>query len=64
MSIFLRILAVILFLIGLLAGGCSLVVTPFVVQDGDLGIAPIWLAGFAIGALMIWGSIALWRGRD
>jgi hypothetical protein len=64
MTIFLRLLAVILFLIGLLAGGCSLFVTPIVFQDGDMGVTPIWLAGFAVGALLIWAAVAIWRSRD
>ncbi|MFO1201593.1 MAG: hypothetical protein U1E58_03030 [Tabrizicola sp.] len=61
MNIFLRILAVLFFLIGLLAGGCSLVFAPTVFGYGDLGVAPIWLAGVAAAVAFIWAAVAIWK---
>ncbi len=54
--------ALILFLVALLAGGCSLYFTALGgIIFGDPGLLLIWLSGFLLCAAAIWGGRRLWR---
>ena len=60
----LRLLAVILFLLAFVTGGCSVVFTYLLVGDpAGSAILPFWLAGLAIGGLCLWAGVALWRAK-
>ena len=58
-----RLFAVLLFLVALVCGGCSIAFAPLVLGDlsGGGGVPGIWVSGLVIAALCIWGGIALWR---
>lgn len=62
MTVLLRLIALIFFLVALLTGGCSLVFSALVISDpaGD-GILPVVLVGFLVGGLSLWAGVALWR---
>lgn len=62
MTIFLRLLALLLFLIALLTGGCSIVFSVIAVFDpaGD-AILPFVAVGFVIGIPAFFAGRALWR---
>ena len=54
----------VLVLVAFLSGGCSLVFSEFVVGSmTDTGLLLIWLSGFGVCALSIWGAIRLLRPR-
>ena len=55
------ILGVVLMMIGILAGGCSVVFAPMM-NGNDNILLLIWLSGFAIAAAAIWGAVRLLRG--
>lgn len=55
-----RLFAVVLILLGLLAGGCSLGFTSFI--GGDSGAAALWLLGVLAALACGLGARALWRG--
>ena len=62
MAVVLRLLALLLFLIALLTGGCALVFSVVGLLDpAGSAVVPFVLVGFAIGAPCLWGGIALWR---
>ena len=53
-----------LILVGVLAGGCSLMFTPSLFDSGGFGgsgIFPIWAGGIVIGALGLWLGILVLR---
>jgi hypothetical protein len=52
-----------LLFVGAMAGGCSLVFSPFILSDpwSDFGLLIIWLAGLLIGGVALWGSVRLFR---
>ena len=54
---------VVLFLLAILSGGCSLVFTTTIFQDlgGSADVVMIWASGLLLGALSLWGAIALFR---
>ena len=54
---------VILVLLAILSGGCSLAFSTIVFSNlsGDAGVLMIWLGGILIAALSIWGAIVLFR---
>jgi hypothetical protein len=49
-----RILLVLLGIVFLLPGVCSLAFSPFIFQGPDPGLVLIWLSGLAIAAFGIW----------
>lgn len=55
------ILGVVLMMIGILTGGCSLAFTSMI-RGNDNILLLIWLSGFGIGGLSIWGAFRLLRG--
>lgn len=60
----LRLLAVILFLLAFVTGGCSIIFTFLMVGDpAGSAILPFWLAGLATGGLCLWAGLALWRAK-
>ena len=62
-----RLLAGIMFLLGSLAGGCSLVFSFQALselwRDFDPSILLVWLSGFGFGALFFRFGITLWRTK-
>lgn len=55
---------ILLLLVALLSGGCSLAFSGFVAGSmTDTGLMLIWLSGFGLSALSIWGAIRLLRPR-
>ncbi len=57
---------IVLLLVAILSGGCSLLFSTWVLGDlsGDAGVLMIWLGGILIAALSIWGAIVLLRRPD
>ena len=54
----------VLVLVAILSGGCSLVFSGFALQSmSDSGLMLIWLSGFALCALSLWGAVRLFRVR-
>lgn len=54
----------VLVIVGVLAGGCSLVFTPSLFGSGEFegsGNLPIWAAGLAIAGIGIWGGTTVLR---
>lgn len=62
MTVLLRLIALIFFLVALLTGGCSLFFGAIALTDpaGD-AIFMIVLIGLAIGGASLWAGLALWR---
>ena len=62
MTVLLRLIALVLFLVAFLSGGCSLLFTAFVFTEPAGGaILLIVLTGFALGGFCLWAGLALWR---
>jgi hypothetical protein len=50
----------VLVLVAILSGGCSLVFSGFALQSAaDPGLMMIWLSGFVLCALSLWGAVRL-----
>ena len=61
MAFFLRMLGILLVLLAILSGGCSLVWTPDVFQGGVL---EFWLAGIIVAAISALIARALFRSAN
>lgn len=57
---------IVLLLVAILSGGCSLVFTTTVFQDlgGSSDVVIIWVLGLLMCGLSLWGAIALFRGPE
>lgn len=57
--------SLVLCLLALATGGCSLAFTPLLFEGGlNTGLLPIWLTGCAIAGLAVWGARRLWPRHD
>lgn len=62
MTTVLRLLALLLFLVALLTGGCSIGFTVLLIGDpAGSSILPVWAAGLVVGGLCLAAGLGLWR---